>query len=181
MLSSALLQTAHVLELGSGIGLLSVLLSPIVRKYTATDIPASLPLLQKNGGSNNITQVVTVEELDWVFLAGLNEERKTRYFPLSDPPDIVLAVDCLYNPSLLKPFLTTLSYLCRPTSSMSERPKRRPVALVMSELRDSEVMREFLTLWLELDGDQGGWTIWRAGEGVLKGTRCVLWVGWRTG
>ncbi|KZP00955.1 hypothetical protein CALVIDRAFT_218196 [Calocera viscosa TUFC12733] len=141
------LATSHILELGSGTGLLSVLLSPLVRKYTATDIPPLLPLLGKNADSNQVSEKVAVEELDWVTLEA------------------------------------TLSYLCRPPVPSPDAPseQRRPTALVMSELRDPEVMREFLALWLELDKDEGGWEVWRAGEGVVRGTRCVIWVGWRVG
>lgn len=121
---------------------------------------------------------VVVEELDWIALSELNEERRKRYFPLPEAPDVILAVDCVYNPSLLKPFLATVSYLSHPISPGLEDPQKLPMALVMSELRDPEVMREFLALWLELDG--GDWEVWRVGEGVVKGTRCVLWVGWRS-
>ncbi|KZT52808.1 hypothetical protein CALCODRAFT_557880, partial [Calocera cornea HHB12733] len=167
LLSPCHLPSAHILELGSGTGLLPVLLSPLVRNYTATDLAALLPLLRKNAASNGVGEKVAVEELDWAALMGLSEERRKLYFPLPDPPELVLAVDCLYNPSLLRPFLATLSYLCHPStptpsspsdpSDPYDPPQKRPVALVMSELRDPEVMREFLALWLELDRDQGGW------------------------
>lgn len=46
------LRNQHVLELGAGTGLLSMVLSPLVRRYTATDIGPLIPLIQKNVSLN---------------------------------------------------------------------------------------------------------------------------------
>ncbi|KAH9162715.1 hypothetical protein EDB89DRAFT_2079426 [Lactarius sanguifluus] len=40
-------------------------MSPLVRKYTATDIPALIPLLRKNVFSSPASASVTVTALDW--------------------------------------------------------------------------------------------------------------------
>jgi protein N-lysine methyltransferase METTL21D len=150
---------------------LSLILSPLVRRYTATDIPALLPLLHKNislnfPSANNIT----ASALDWVLLHSTPSSQRARIFPMAkDPPDLVLVVDCIYNPALVPPLLSTMSYLA---------PAPVPV-LVVVELRSVDVVREFLERWIE----SGEWEIWRVGgeEGGLLGVPYVAWVGWRTG
>ncbi|TFK52008.1 hypothetical protein OE88DRAFT_1629145 [Heliocybe sulcata] len=165
------LRNAHVLELGAGTGMLSVLLSPMVRRYTVTDIPALLPLIRKNvtlsfpewpspnaRGSN-----ITVEELDWVLLQLASSTAREKYAPYArdDPPDLVLVIDCIYNPSLLQPLVDTIDYV-----SGSETT----VAMV-SELRAEDVIREFLEAWLRVPG----WKIWSTGNSVLN-VPYVLWI-----
>jgi len=149
------LSQAHVMELGAGTGLLALALSPLVRKYTATDIPALIPLLRKNV----ISAPVTVIALDWTLPALRQVDVHD-----ADAPDVLLAVDCIYHPALIRPLLTTLTALARP---------QHTAAVVVAELRAEDVLREFLQEWIAL-----GWSVWSVGEDLL-GARWGMWVAWR--
>ncbi|KAN0138223.1 putative methyltransferase domain containing protein [Lactarius tabidus] len=155
----AKLSQAHVLELGAGTGLLALALSPLVRKYTATDIPALLPLLRKNVRSAS----VTVTALDWT-LPALRQVDDSDVRRGPDAPDVLLAVDCIYHPALVQPLLTTLTALATP---------QHTAAVVVAELRAEDVLREFLQEWIAL-----GWRVWSVGEDLL-GARWGMWVAWR--
>lgn len=181
MFDYAKLREAHILELGcvlphpysppclthplyfvnrAGTGLLALALGPLVRRYTATDIPALLPLLRKNVVSlpPTATNTVTVTALDWTLPA-------LRQIDVCvDPPDVLLVVDCIYHPTLVRPLLATMTALAAP---------RHTLALVVAELRAEDVLREFLESWIEL-----GWRVWSVGEGLL-GLRWGMWVAWR--
>ncbi|KZP30558.1 hypothetical protein FIBSPDRAFT_945911 [Athelia psychrophila] len=159
LLDRKALAGAHILELGAGTGLLSILLSPLVAQYTVTDIVPILPLIRKNllpnfpgwhpspspshsspspfppdkPGAN-----IHVEELDWT------------------------ALDCIYNPALLPALVDTLDWVADSGAGTQ--------ALVVMELRQEDVVREFLALWLAR-----GWEVRRV-EGLL-GARYVIWVG----
>ncbi|KAF8473694.1 putative methyltransferase-domain-containing protein [Russula ochroleuca] len=159
----AKLRHTHVLELGAGTGLLALALSPLVRKYTTTDIPALLPLLRKNVLSAPPTTTgttVTVAALDWTLPT-------LRQIDISaDPPDVLLVVDCIYHPTLVRPLLATMTALAAP---------QHTVALVVAELRAEDVLRDFLEGWIEL-----GWRVWSIAEGLL-GPRWGMWVAWFEG
>ena len=132
-----------------------------MRRYTATDIPALVPLLRKNLVSVSApptTGTVAVAALDWTL-------PPQRQIDICDvPPDVLLVVDCIYHPTLVRPLLTTLTALAAP---------RRTVALVVAELRAEDVLREFLQGWLAL-----GWSMWSVAEDLL-GPRWGMWVAWR--
>ncbi|KIM44845.1 hypothetical protein M413DRAFT_9100 [Hebeloma cylindrosporum] len=171
------LNTQNVVELGAGTGFLSIALSPLVRQYTATDIGPLIPLIQKNvklnfpswphaapGGKG---KNVLVEELDWVTLESASLSTRAKIYDTeAQPVDLLLVVDCLYHPSLVSPFLTTVDYLTTPG---------RTAVIVFSELRAEDVMREFLTAWLSIPG----WEIWRIPHERLS-KRYVVWLGWKT-
>ncbi|KAI9460730.1 putative methyltransferase-domain-containing protein [Russula earlei] len=156
----AKLSQTHILELGAGTGLLALGLSSLVRRYTATDVPALVPLLRKNLLSVTPTtaNTVTVAALDWTLPA------RRQVDVCADPPDVLLVVDCIYHPTLVPPLLGTMTALAEP---------RRTVALVVAELRAEDVLRGFLEEWIAL-----GWRVWSVGEGLL-GPRWGMWVGWR--
>jgi len=158
----AKLRQTHVLELGAGTGLLALALSPLVRKYTATDIPALLPLLRKNVLPEPPTTAtaVTVAALDWTLPALRQIDVR------ADPPDVLLVVDCIYHPTLVRPLLTTMTALAAP---------RHTVALVLAELRAEDVLRDFLDGWIEL-----GWRVWSVAE-VFLGPRWGMWIAWCEG
>lgn len=144
----------------AGTGLLALALGPLVRKYTATDIPALLPLLRKNILSKPSTATVTVTALDWTLPT-------LRQIDIgADSPDVLLVVDCIYHPTLVRPLLATMTALAAP---------QHTVALVVAELRAVDVLREFLEGWIGL-----GWRVWSVAEGLL-GPRWGMWVAWREG
>ncbi|KAG8735156.1 hypothetical protein FRC12_018199, partial [Ceratobasidium sp. 428] len=65
LLNPALLASAHILELGSGTGVLGCALPPLFStgRITLTDLPELVPLLRKNAKSDK----VSVEALDWTW------------------------------------------------------------------------------------------------------------------
>src|SRR5262245_16036343 len=102
----------------AGTGLLSIALSPLVRRYTVTDIPDMLPLIRKNLAMNfsgDDTNVV-VAQLDWTLLHSTPASHRSRVFPLPGPDeaeavDLVLVVDCVFNPALLPALHSTMEYI----------------------------------------------------------------------
>jgi hypothetical protein len=142
-----------------------------------TDIGPLISLIQKNinlnfpgwphtllgGKGNNLL----VDELDWVTLESTSLSKRAKiYNTETQPVDLLLAVDCLYHPSLIPPFLATIDHLTTP---------RRTAVLVISELRAEDVVRDFLTAWL----NKPGWEIWRIPKEQL-GKCYVIWLGWKT-
>ncbi|EIM86495.1 uncharacterized protein STEHIDRAFT_156802 [Stereum hirsutum FP-91666 SS1] len=193
------LDNAHILELGAGTGLFSLLIGTLVRRYTATDIPALVPLLQKNiphqppsssslhshshGHSQTPTRPhsISAAALDWT----LPVHRQLPDPVLQDTPDILLAVDCIYHPSLIPPLLKTIEELST---------KDRTAVVIVCELRAEDVVREFLEGWLNLSTGKGGevgskWRIWSLSDveesqwnedgGRGLGPRYGMWVGWK--
>ncbi|KAF9219757.1 hypothetical protein BS17DRAFT_882714 [Gyrodon lividus] len=179
----------NCLELGSGTGLLGIAFAPLVRAYTVTDIRALLPLIRKNISLNssgwhdgNIGLLggskfdLAVEELDWTTLMSLpSGTARARYCPVpkvtltSEPEsdnewDLVLAVDCIYNPSLIPALVDTIDAVST---------AGRTWVLVVAELRQEDVVREFLDLWSKHAG--GSWRITRV-EGILD-LHFAVWAG----
>ncbi|KAF7430685.1 hypothetical protein PC9H_006396 [Pleurotus ostreatus] len=186
LLDAERLKSSHVLELGAGTGLLSILLSPFVKRYTVTDIEALVPLIRKNILNNNIDHIhanlppsikttvhqytsnITVQTLDWLDLHALTSPTlRTKYTSAvsPEPVDLLLIVDCIYNPSLLPALISAIDTLTVPEQT---------IVLVIVELRAEDVVRDFLTLWLAVDS----WVIRRI-EGFLKGPYAV-WTGVKT-
>ncbi|KAI9573801.1 hypothetical protein HD554DRAFT_2012576 [Boletus coccyginus] len=183
------LAESHCLELGAGTGLLGITLAPLARTYTITDIKLLLPLIQKNvslnspgwrDGSldNDSKSNITIEELDWLVFASLpSGTARARYCPVPMATsalelesadhvawDVVFAVDCIYNPSLLPALVDTLDAVST---------AGRTWVLVVAELRQEDVLREFLDLWLKQAS--GRWEITRV-EGMLD-VHFVMWAG----
>ena len=114
---------------------------------------------------------MSVEILDWCELHRAPESSRERHFrlPHADPPDIVIASDCIYNPALIPAFVATLCHYAQ---------AGRTVAIIVVELRASDVVQEFLTAWRA----DGCWEIWRLEGGEDRGWLGVdfaAWVGWK--
>ena len=127
-----------------------------------------MPLIQKNVSSNlPLGSNVVTKELDWITLETTTSSKRSNVFNTEEHPiDLLLAVDCLYHPSLIPPFLTTLDYLATPG---------RTAVLIVSELRADDVTREFLETWLSMPA----WEIWRVPNDTL-GKHYVIWFGWKS-
>jgi hypothetical protein len=137
-------------------------LIPLIQKNVKLNFPG-WPHAPLGGKGNN----VVVEELDWVTLESASLSTRAKIYDTeAQPIDLLLVVDCLYHPSLISPFLTTVDHLTTPG---------RTTVLVLSELRAEDVMRDFLTTWLS----KPGWEIWRFPHEQLS-KRYVIWLGWKT-
>lgn len=156
LLNPAHLASARILELGSGTGILGCALLPLVPSghITLTDLPELVPLLRKNTKSEK----VSVEPLDWTW----------EILP-SFVADLVLCVDCIYNTSLVRPLVRVLATFDAPV-------------MVVIELRDESVVREFLEEWLSwksISGDRNkAFRVWRLPDGLLD-PHFAAWVGWK--
>ncbi|CAE6437181.1 unnamed protein product [Rhizoctonia solani] len=162
---SALLNPTHlansrIVELGSGTGVIGRALLPILSgtgHLTLTDLPELVPLLRKNAKSAKIS----VEPLDWTW----------QILP-KFTADLVLCVDCIYNTALVRPLVRALGTFDAPI-------------LVVIELRDEDVVRDFLREWLEWRPHTGsevsvneGFQVWRLADHLLS-PRFAAWLGWK--
>jgi len=177
LLDPQTLAKCRILELGSGTGLLGILLAPLCAGYTASDrmenlklvmrniegnglqADAGVPKLEKEGGvvqghgrlaasrapGPSLASIpargrVSIEEIDWVDIS--QDRARTRLHPASHLPttfppeemyDLVLAVDCIYNESLVQPLVDTIVHYC-PRGGGT-------VVWVVVELRSPDVVR----------------------------------------
>lgn len=147
-----------------------------MKQYTVTDIEELVPLIKKNLSLNHLSSSgstpargsssnVTAEALDWNVLKNTSTSVRRSAFSYS-PIDLLLVVDCIYHPSLLPALVDTVDYLTTPGLT---------AVLVIVELRQEDVVREFLELWLAAGG--GAWEIWHIEE-VMQGPY-AMWVGWK--
>lgn len=147
----------------AGIGLLSIVFSPLVRTYKATDIPELVPLMLKNLALNGDRPNITAEELDWLQLSSATPSHRSKIFAYPTI-DLLLVVDCIYHPSLLPALVETINHLST---------TNKTVVLVAVELRAEDVLEEFLRLWV---GQEGRWEIWSISEGLIDASY-AMWVG----
>ncbi|GAA5916801.1 hypothetical protein JCM6882_004172 [Rhodosporidiobolus microsporus] len=156
---------------------------PSSPSWTFSDQLASLPLVVRNLRANGVdsSPSFAVEELDWLAESALFLKDRS---PLSSsssscsnpPPDLIIAADCIYNPSLSAPLAHTILRHSGPDT----------VVVVASELRDEEPLEVFLRAWVEEGGQRwrvvrAGWETEgeRKGAGELEGGQYVVWVGWQ--
>ncbi|KAF8869705.1 putative methyltransferase-domain-containing protein [Mucidula mucida] len=152
-----------VLELGAGTGILALLLHSCFKKYIATDTAAMLHLLNKNLAQ---TDNVSVSELDWVTLLSTPPRLRPRAYDFPTL-DLIFAVDCVYNPSLMPAFVETIDYLCAVDLT---------TVIVVIELRDEGAVTAMFELWLA----QGNWEIWRVGRSNGLGKPYAVWIARKT-
>jgi hypothetical protein len=193
LLSPVDLAICKVLELGSGTGILPLLLlsHPYLAKLTmgplwlATDQENMLPLLRKNLSSSP----AHVGALDWVeastvYRSSSDSIKQSFLRDLLEPftasgsnvlhADLIVATDCIFNPSLFGPFVDTLNLCSVPLKTM---------VMVVCELREPDAMTEFLQTWLNVGKKGEQWVVHTLegevvlGRGLLRGS--VVWIGWR--
>jgi len=104
-------------------------------------------------------------------------------------PSLIISLDCIFNPVLFQPLISTLNLLTEPNHTL---------VLLVIELRSEEMVREFLSEWLSFDEqhgeDQNRWRIRsleneELGDDLLDeeirqrlgtmGKGFALWVAWR--
>ncbi|KAG7092336.1 hypothetical protein E1B28_008697 [Marasmius oreades] len=150
---------AHsVIELGSGIGLTSLVLSSLGwKKVVATDTASVISsVLSQNITNNSLGGDdcrILVRELDWTIsperwtwdndyvVTSASYTSTTRR--LSHPFDLIVTADTVYEPSLLEPLLRTIHGLC--TMSVAVSPNSRaPMILLCFERRDPVLVDSLL-------------------------------------
>lgn len=169
---------SSVLELGAGVaGILPALLAPRVGRYIATDQQYALKLLgeniknntsaQRSGGSRKSHKNVETRgpEISNVDLLPLDWETDDilawlRSYNLSNGVDVILACDCIYNYSLIRPFVQTCIDICQ--ARLQNGPAT--ICLVAQQLRQPDVFEEWLALFMQ------DFQTWRL-SGSTVGTR----------
>lgn len=163
--SSARSTRKRVLELGSGTGLLSLLMARLGWQVVATDIPPVLDSVLRpnieiglyqlfNSGSVAADQV-QVCELDWTIPSEYWQWHSEFGLPSTSkqPPlepsssvsnqqsfDLIMTADTIYEPSLVHPLLSTISHLYRPQEDS------HPTVLLALERRDPSHITEALRI-----------------------------------
>jgi len=162
--SGLLNHNSTILELGCGVsGLLSLALAPKVKSYIATDQNYVLKILRQNietnrKSSRNQRQTaashsssrsksksvdtgnIQTKTIDWE-----TDDITSLFSELEQPLDeeridFVLACDCIYNESLVDPFVDTCAQLCRLAVQSSPT-----LCIVAQQLRSPDVFE----LWLK--------------------------------
>lgn len=189
-----LVSAQRILELGSGTGALAVLCDTMFpsdskSSWTVSDQSSLLSTISKNFDSNGLKHLnefqsssrYQIEEIDWLEIetdwikansAKQSSKIETNY-------DVIIAVDCLYNESLILPFLHTLDLIAKPQSL----GRSATLVLIVSQLRSEEVLRLFIESWIHLPF----WKVFRVDLNGLRSDlklslsspKYVIWFGWK--
>ncbi|GAA5839700.1 hypothetical protein JCM11251_002566 [Rhodosporidiobolus azoricus] len=155
--SPALLtDSSAIVELGAGVGLLSLVAARIregsgagqgggAGKIVATDVDDRvLELLRSNIKLNDLDSFASATSLDWELasdpLEGLSqlEQWEKATFGEGERPELILGADIVYDPSLAGHLAATLGWLLRPSSNVS------PQALIAGTIRNETTWELFL-------------------------------------
>jgi predicted nicotinamide N-methyase len=195
--SGALTSESHVLELGCGIsGLISLALSPLIKKYIATDQDYVLKLLRENVAENQhvfasssslsqktskrskrgavqsgeAMQKIETRSLDWE-----KDSQSNLYTELEIPKeeslDLLVACDCIYNTHLIDPLVNTCAEICRLAPS-----SKTTVVVIAQQLRSPDVFEAWLIAFHQK------FRVWKVpdellGDGLKEGEGFVLHFG----
>ncbi|EKX44304.1 hypothetical protein GUITHDRAFT_163614 [Guillardia theta CCMP2712] len=100
--SQRYLKDHHVLELGSGQGVVGIACGLAgAKKVTLSDVNAALHCLRDNAVLNELESVVKVKELDWL--------RAHDHVRDLEPADLIVAADVVWIDQLVGPFVKTLT------------------------------------------------------------------------
>lgn len=156
----------RILELGSGTGLLSLLMARLGWDAVSTDIPPVLDSVLKPNVEAGLYQLVNqnkavkdqirVCELDWTAPPERWHWHPKLGFPSTQKHadersvdsestaeqcfDLILTADTIYEPSIVKPLLSTIAYLCK------RQADSKPTVLLALERRDPTHISEALRL-----------------------------------
>lgn len=169
--------TTVVLELGAGIsGVIGLCLSPKVDHYILTDQEYVFKTLRQNV-EQNIASLSTrslrpgnhasrskqrhdlqsdnnieIVPLDWESSDIVSMKRM-----MKKTPDVLIAADCIFNPAIIQPFVSTLASLSHP-----EEGQVRPIlTIIAQQLRSPDVFTEWLEATLQK------FRVWRISDKAL--------------
>ncbi|KAG0145444.1 hypothetical protein CROQUDRAFT_671740 [Cronartium quercuum f. sp. fusiforme G11] len=188
----------RILELGAGTGALATLCNDMfpdqsTTSWTVSDQAILLPAIARNFTLNGLDYVggldrptrYQIEEMDWIsiekdWLKAHSKIQSANSSKSEADYELILAIDCLYNESLILPLLRTFDHLSTPFSSTGAPAT---LVLIVSQLRSDEVMRLFVESWIALPS----WKIYRVDEEGLRADlklnladpRYVVWCGWK--
>jgi hypothetical protein len=173
--------TSTVLELGSGIsGVIGIVMAPFIKRFIFTDQEYVLKMLQKNIDENaaispsaiksrdrkhkskNVQQQagthnhMEVMALDW---EASSLQQLPQLLGDSEGVDAVLAVDCVYNESLIEPLVQTCEAICSLRKSGDDH--QSTVCVFAQQLRSDQVFE----LWCTTIMQQ--FTVWRVPSDML--------------
>ncbi|SPO28921.1 uncharacterized protein UTRI_05034_B [Ustilago trichophora] len=162
--SNARTTRRRMLELGSGTGLLSLLMASLGWQVTATDIPPVLDSVLRPNVQAGLYRLVNagtivpeqlhIAELDWMVpgerwlwhpqFGFPSTEEHTDSSDTSIPAephfDLILTADTIYEPSLIRPLLSTIAHL------YMRQDGSRPTVLLALERRDPAHITEALRI-----------------------------------
>lgn len=167
-----------VLELGCGIsGLLVLLIGPKVGHYIATDQNYVFKLLQANLNENALrsgaqqkrktnrkqTTVCSNSNSGFTTLMALDWETNvvsdfSRSSASKNGIDLLIACDCIYNESLIQPFVNACAELSRMSSTSANKST---VCIIAQQLRSDTVFGEWLLAFHKL------FRVWRVPDDLL--------------
>jgi len=175
--------TSTIFELGSGItGLIGIVMAPFIKRFIFTDQEYVLKMLQKNidqnpaiAGSvtktrdkkhktktasqqqqNTTNNRMEVMALDWEASELL---QLPRLLGDDEGVDAVLAVDCVFNESLVKPLVQTCKAICS-LKDMSDG-HQPTVCVFAQQLRSDQVFELWCTTMMAY------FTVWRVPSDML--------------
>ncbi|GAA6062006.1 hypothetical protein JCM10212_006081 [Sporobolomyces blumeae] len=153
----AVCRARNVVELGAGVGLLSLVSATLMRdangdegegRIVATDVDEKvLELLDGNVRLNRLKGHVLTKKLDWELASDLaqNEGALTQWETDSFGPgqraDLVIGADIVYDPALAGHLASTLAWLLRARDRTTERAQ----AIVAGTIRNESTWELFLS------------------------------------
>ena len=197
--SSVLDESSIVLELGSGVsGIVAIALAGRIGRYIATDQEYVFKLLKANiegnhprgkgsgssmtkhhgkahlyNGSASARSKIEVLALDWEssLVSSLPTIMSTNSAEVSQVIGAIVACDCIYNESLIRPFVRTCADICQLADT--EKPT---LCIVAQQLRSATVFEAWLKAFHKL------FRVWRIPDNLLidglkEGSGFVVHVG----
>lgn len=172
-----------ILELGCGIsGIVALTLAPKLARYIATDQEYVFKLLRQNLSTNapkpKVTKTKVKEEplsninliaLDWEssIISSLPQLLSDVADPLPCKISAVIACDCIYNETLIEPFVRTCAELCQLKRS-TETPT---MCIIAQQLRSDIVFEAWLLAFHKI------FNVWRVPEEHLEDLGFVIHIG----
>lgn len=149
--ANVLSRDSILLELGTGISpLIALTLSPRIGRYIATDQAYVLKMLRENLSVNSMSPKghgklssdstnIEIKFLDWELHAITPDLLSSSQLESPNHLAALVACDCIYNPSLIRPFVSTCVDACR--LSLGPIPT---LCIIAQQLRTPEVLESWL-------------------------------------